>query len=119
MATHTFTSPGRIGRRVLYCLNDADVREIQWQRQLAGKGSRNGNDPKEGQVYPGVIVADFYSPLASDEKRTVEDRQTRLEQSSVNLQVFLDGNDSYWATSRSQWIPGKEINPLGHWIFAE
>lgn len=32
------------------------------------------------------------------------------EQSAVNLQVLLDGCDTYWATSRSQ-VPGQ-----GQWI---
>lgn len=32
-------------------------------------------------------------------------KQDRMDQVSVNLQVFLDGTDSFWATSRSLFLP--------------
>jgi hypothetical protein len=41
-----------------------------------------GNEVREGDVFPALIV--------------------RVWPTSVNLQVFLDGNDTYWATSRPE-----------------
>jgi hypothetical protein len=47
-----------------------------------------GNEVSEGDVYPAVAVRVF-SPVAA------------------NLQVFLDGNDTFWATSRGEGdLPG-------------
>lgn len=40
-----------------------------------------GNEAAEGDVYPAMVVRTFGG-------------------STVNLQVYLDGNDAYWATSR-------------------
>lgn len=40
----------------------------------------------------------------------------QLNQSTVNLQIFLDGNDTFWATSRTVFNPGKhgEITKAGY-----
>ena len=83
---HTFPSSTLIGRNVLYMLNEGDVRQIVQERQNAGRASSRGNDPRDGSVYPGVIVAEFGGTTA-------------------NLQVFLDGTDSFWPTSRSMFQP--------------
>ena len=89
---HTFTDAlelhsggvSRVGRRVLYMLSDADAREIiHVDRRQAGQAHARGNDPHGGQVYPGVIVADWGG--------------------SANLQVFLDGTDTFWPTSRPEY----------------
>lgn len=79
-----------IGRIVHYTLSEGDAMVIKQNRQervAAASGiasaSRFGNDVEAGQVYPAQIVRVF-SP------------------SSANLQVFLDGSDQYWATSRSE-----------------
>lgn len=72
-----------IGRIVLYMLNEHDVGEIN---------NRRGDSPADvstvvaGQEYPMLIVR-----VWSD--------------SYVNGQVFLDGCDSYWTTSRNQVPP--------------
>lgn len=56
---------------------------------MEGQGARTGhqrhvgNHAAEGDQYPAVIVRVF------DPSST-----------TVNLQVHLDGNDTYWATSR-------------------
>lgn len=51
----------------------------------AGAQAHIGNDAREGQVFPMLIVAVWGSTPTS----------------SVNGQVFLDGNDVFWALSRS------------------
>lgn len=100
-----------VGDRVLYRLNDQDAISINVRRRDAkayrqsnprmhpgGEGATGfiahvGNDAREGQVFPAVVVADWSGG------------------SYVNLQVTLDGNDTYWATSRGegdlpgQWAP--------------
>lgn len=113
----------RVGMRVLYMLNEDDARAIVIRRLNAGRATRSGNDPHEGQVYPGVIVADWFYPLESDAQRDPSDVEARRRNFSVNIQVFLDGEDSYWATSRSQYqlAPGEPLdehapNQRGHWV---
>jgi hypothetical protein len=79
-----------IGRIVHYTLNEVDARNISHPRQQAqGNGYagigiqiHNGNPVKEGDVFPAVVVRDWGG--------------------SVNLKVLLDGDDTYWATSRSE-----------------
>ena len=109
-----------IGRRVLYMLNKADadsinqsrldirglsttfeysaemedenpIRTAAWQEQFARdnvlRALRQGNGAQEGQILPAFIVSQWTG--------------------SANLQVFPDGTDSYWATSRNQY-PGDD-----------
>lgn len=135
---NTFENPGRIGRRVLFCLAEYDAQDIIQKRQLAGTATRSGNTPKEGDVYPGIIIKDWnmeldlewardhmfdsaQERLPDDElvKRLVIFNDERSRSSSVNLQVFLDGNDIYWSTSRSMYLPETHDTPNGHWIFAD
>ena len=78
-----------IGRIVHYTLNGADV------SMISGSASHSRNPVSAGQVYPAMIV------------RTWGD----TPDSAVNLQVFLDGDGSYWATSR-QCGEGE-----GHWAW--
>ncbi|HZB28915.1 MAG TPA: hypothetical protein VE465_01995 [Streptosporangiaceae bacterium] len=104
-----------IGRTVLYKLTDQDAKAINvrradfqaFQRSHAhphepgqpgatGHVAHVGNHAEGGQVYPAVVVRVF-SP--SDPY--------------VNLQVSLDGNDAYWATSR---VEGDEN---GQWSWPE
>lgn len=90
-----------IGRIVHYKLNTFDVAAISAARGTAAdKNSCRGNSVTEGDVYPAMIVKTWGGG----------------EGSAVNLQVFLDGSDSLWATSRSegagegQWMP-PQVNP--------
>jgi hypothetical protein len=69
-----------IGRIVLYRLTDADADLIRQTRLPAGVPM--GNPVAAGEQFPAVVVA-AYGPY-------------------VNLQVLLDGVDSYWATSRAE-----------------
>ncbi len=79
-----------VGRIVHYTLTEADAEAINRRRPNGpmghnGNGSvvHAGNHAAEGQVYAAMVVRTFDGPYA-------------------NLQVFLDGNDHYWATSRSE-----------------
>lgn len=83
-----------IGRIVHYTLGDGDVNQIRNQRITAVRGT--SNDVQAGDVYPAVVVRVFDPSV-----------------STANLQVLLDGPDSYWATSRT------EGDGPGHWAWPE
>lgn len=83
-----------LGAAVLYTLTDQDVREIIQQRRDAGLSTKRGNDPRAGQTYPAVIVKVFPAVTIA------------------NLQVLLDGTDTFWATSRSRFDPREHVRPL-------
>lgn len=100
-----------IGRTVHYTLNEQDALEINRRRTTgssiadrmkenrvavpggghdvavygwhAGAQAHIGNSAEAGQVYPAVSVRVWTPGMA-------------------NLQVLLDGNDVYWATSRHE-----------------
>ena len=82
-----------VGQIVLYKLGPNDAEAIR-QRRAALKELGNGltpnpfvyggNEARAGQEYPAVVVCVF-SPS---------------ESGTANLQVLLDGHDTYWATSR-------------------
>jgi hypothetical protein len=78
-----------IGRIVHYTLTEQDANNILAQRQRATESgpqsSAIGNYAAEGQVYPAVVVRVF-DPSSG----------------TANLKVMLDGNDTYWATSRKE-----------------
>jgi hypothetical protein len=89
-----------VGRIVHYTLNQADADAINRRRadftaaeSAAGRTGfvgHVGNSASEGDVCAAVVVRTWGYP-------------------SVNLQVLLDGTDTYWATSRS------EGDGPGHW----
>jgi len=91
-----------IGRIVHYTLGAGDAEAINRRRKdftdsqsaSAGLGyvGHVGNHAEEGQVYPAVVVRVFDPSVTT-----------------ANLQVQLDGNDTYWATSRT------EGDGPGHW----
>lgn len=84
-----------IGRIVHYTLNAGDAEAINRRRKdfadsqsaaaATGFVGHVGNQAEAGQVYPAMVV------------RVFDPRAT-----TANLQVLLDGNDSYWATSRTE-----------------
>ncbi|WP_251062305.1 MULTISPECIES: hypothetical protein [unclassified Streptomyces] len=76
-------TPGGI---VLCRLPEDDARHIAHQRV---HNSLNGNFVREGDRYPAVVVRTF--PGNPDDV--------------ANLKVLLDGEDTYWATSRHQRGP--------------
>lgn len=86
-----------IGRIVHYKLGAGDVNAIANQRAAAGrKDHAHHNVVREGDVYPAMVVRVFDPSVTT-----------------ANLQVFLDGGDSYWATSRT------ESPDTGHWMWPE
>jgi hypothetical protein len=91
----------KVGTHVLFTLGPSDAAEINRRREDAEAFRRNpvsdtpggagrtghqlhvGNRVTEGEQYPAVIARVFHP-----------------ETTTANLQVTLDGNDTYWATSR-------------------
>lgn len=102
-----------IGRIVRYTLSEQDAAAINkrrddfsaYQRAAAKSGDPTagtsghighvGNHAAAGQVYPAVIVRIWDT----------------APEPGCNLQVLLDGNDTYWATSRH------EGDGNGHWFW--
>lgn len=120
----TTTITPRLGLPVLYTLSESDVREIRQKRVAAGSATKSGNDAHEGDTYPGIIVRDWAQQNLLDLAAKGElhrgdgvalEPDDYLAQASVNLQVFLDGNDVHWATSRSEQT-GED--PKGHFVLA-
>lgn len=68
-----------VGRVVLYRLSSADIRMID-----KSHGFKPGNDYREGDILPAIVVRTWGS----------------TPESAVNLSVLLDGVGTYWATSR-------------------
>lgn len=96
-----------MGRIVHYALSDREATAINKRRDdfakhLQSQGyadtgyiAHYGNQVREGDVFPAVIVRVWPHP---DPTHT-----------STNLKVLLDGADDYWATSRT------EGEGPGHW----
>lgn len=86
-----------IGRFVHYTLTEQDVSIISSRRASqsfpAGIVGRH-NPVSPGDTYPALVVRAFGGD-------------------AVNLQVHLDGEDTYWATSRTEGEPGEQ----GRWIW--
>lgn len=97
------------GRIVLYCLSADDVVAINRRRTTSseiremildhkwsiGAQAHIGNEVHEGDVFPGMVVRVW-------------------DADKINIQVNLDGNDVFWATSVSvseEPEPGKF-----HWM---
>jgi hypothetical protein len=87
-----------IGRIVHYKLSETDAAQINKRRhdfnkhwsseefEPVGFQAHMGNRAEAGQVYPAMIVRTWGN----------------TPEASVQLQVFLDGNDTFWATSVAQ-----------------
>lgn len=75
-----------IGRIVHYQLSAQDVKQIAEHRAAVGLAAGKCNAVEAGQVYPAIVVR----------------RWGTSPQSSVNLQVLLDGPDAHWVTSRGE-----------------
>lgn len=74
------TATPTIGRIVHYKLSEGDVSAIR-----AASPPMKRNSVEAGETYPAMIVRVFAEGVPS-----------------VNLQVLLDGDGSYWATSRPE-----------------
>ena len=90
-------SASKINKRRL----DADKSQIA--RDNSGAQVHVGNAAEADHIYPMLIVRTW----------------GETEESAVNGQVFLDGNDTYWATSVSQDMAATSDNNLqpNHWMF--
>jgi hypothetical protein len=98
-----------LGQTVLYCLTVEDVARIETRRALLREESNlveetnclfdYGNRINEGDIFPMLIVRVSPHP----------NKQNMVE---VNGQVFLDGNDCLWITSRTMGDkPGDWFEP--------
>lgn len=80
-----------IGMIVRYKLDGSQANQINKRRgdfiaaapQSSGLAAHVGNAVQEEDIFPAMIVRVWGTEIHS----------------SVNLQVFLDGNDTFWATS--------------------
>lgn len=75
-----------MGRIVHYRLTESDAEQIDRERvtfQHAAVPDLHWNYAEAGEVYPAMVVRAFGDTHA-------------------NLQVMLDGNDTFWATSRPE-----------------
>lgn len=73
----------KTGNIVSYKLSAADCAAITKQRE----SGQRGNPVAEGDTYPALVVAVFTNEFGQGVH-------------GLNLKVFLDGDDSFWATSR-------------------
>ncbi len=99
-----------LGRIVHYVLSEQDALKINGRRTdgasiqdriledkwPCGAQAHIGNKAWAGDILPAIVV----KVLPSEQ---------------VNLQVFLDGNDVYWATTRAQAAPGRMEPGRWHW----
>ncbi len=99
MESTTLKMPVGIGRIVHYRLSEQDADRINEVREAPNE---NANHAEAGQVYPAMIVRLWGEP---------ENPQT-----AVNLQVFIDGDFTYWATSRCQDASEDGAQP-GCWVW--
>lgn len=90
------------GRIVHYVLTESDVDAITKSRML-NPVAKQGNSVLPGLHFPAIVVRVFPQEFGSDNP-------------GVNLQVFLDGNDSLWVTSRKFAVPEVLENGTWHWI---
>ncbi len=98
-----------IGRVILYCLSENDAAEINRRRTTGGliheriqqdkwplgAQAHIGNSVSEGDVYPGIVVRVWSGDM-------------------INTQILLDGNDTYWATSRH--VSDGAVPGFYHWM---
>ncbi len=99
------------GRIVHYILGEEDTIQIN-RRRVPGAGhSKNwsmgaqahvGNPVVKGEHYPAIVVKVWLHEFG--------------DEPGVNLQVFLDGNDSFWALSKRYSEPKNEELGTWHWI---
>lgn len=99
-------TPPTIGRIVHYRLSEQDANEINRRRGHAVLHMKEHRDNATGtQIHVGNVLQPG-EVLAAIVVRVFDDDL------NVNLQVFLDGNDTYWATSR-----GHSAETKGCWFW--
>lgn len=97
-----------IGRTVHYVLNKEDAEQINRRRTTGasiaeriagwpiGAQAHIGNTVAEGMEFPAMCVRDWSQPGETNDPDRGDIPVV------INLQVFLDGNDVYWATIRHE-----------------
>lgn len=109
------TTTPSIGRIVHYVLSEEDAVQINRRRTIPsevahriaqnewplGAQAHIGNTVNPGDVFPAIIVRYWGGCL-------------------LNLHVFLDGNDTFWATSRHMYdVGGDGYMVPGSWHWPE
>ena len=105
----TTTATPALGATVLYRLTQDDAEKINKRRAdhynfgrtlgqvlFTGHVGHTGNSARADDLAPAIVVRAFDEPSPS-----------------ANLQVLLDGNDTYWATSRSHGMQAGQWRRLG------
>ena len=94
------------GRIVHYVLTESNAGYIT-NRRVPGVG--------HGKSWPAGSQAHVGNPAVTGEHVPAMIVEVFMAEGCVNLQCFLDGNDSFWATSRM--FDEKEKTPgTWHWI---
>jgi hypothetical protein len=93
----TTISPGRI---VQFTVTEQQAKQINAQRTLAGHATKTGNVAREGDSFPMIVVRVW-------------------PHESVNGQLFLDGNDTYWVCSSNHEDPALPSGQYGKWRWPE
>jgi len=88
-----------VGRIVLYVLTAQDAKEINRRRGDAADFAR---DISSAPFTPAPVVGFGNEASEGDECAATVVRVFDPRVPTVNLQVHLDGNDTYWATSRTE-----------------
>jgi hypothetical protein len=91
---HTTMEGLRPGRIVYYVVSEGAVAAIEHDRAIPPR--THANPVAVGDVYPAMVIGliGWEDPAAH-----------------VNLKVFLDGDDTYWALS----VPYSETHRAGTW----
>lgn len=100
--TTSKTLTPRLGAIVIYRLSEMDAREIRQRRLARGSANAPGNDALEGMCFPAMIVRDWAAGYPAEHGGPARSAEAGA---TVNLQVFLDGGDTYWTTSRARFDP--------------
>jgi hypothetical protein len=99
MAAPALIQQPTIGRIVLYRLHEHDVRQIQ--RQRVNNRGFSGGTVEEGEIFPAIVVKVWESSPTG----------------SVNLQVLLNGNDTYWIPDAPASVPDHVGIEPGFWAW--
>ena len=94
-----------IGRIVHYTLSAYDAEQVNRRREdFAAFNRANRDIASEAGSFPGRSghVGHFGNPASEGDVYPAMVVRTSGSNAAVNLQVHLDGNDTYWATSRGE-----------------
>lgn len=109
-----------VGLPVAFMLTQYQVDEIVKARIAKGKSTYRANDVHDGQIVAGIIVNDWYKRVTDEwiadhpdmATQAKLDDERRSAERPVNIQILLDGDESYWVTSATRFDPEKHISML-------